>query len=236
MKVLQVTRQFLSDMVDVAYPVVCYGCGKPLTDSEHCICLPCLVNLGTTDMHKEEPNEVTDLFLNKTPVVHGCSYFKYIKCGLLQLLIHDLKYRGRPEIGEYLGRIAGQGLKQSGMFNDVDYIVPVPLHPKKLKTRGYNQSLMIAQGLSQILGIPIDTSVLIKTVYNTTQTKKHRFERYLNSLNLFKAVFNPAVYGKHLLLVDDVLTTGSTLESCVNELKTIQGVRVSVFTLARAMD
>ena len=236
MRALQATRQFLTDIVDVAYPDVCYGCGTPLTDSENCICLSCFVQLGTTGMHIEEPNEVSDLFLNRTPVVHGCSYFKYVKSGILQLLIHDLKYRGKPEIGEYLGRIAGQGLKKSGMFNDVDYIVPVPLHPEKFKIRGYNQSLMIAQGLSQILDIPIDTSVLIKTVYNSTQTKKHRFERYLNSQNLFEAVPRPGVYGKHLLLVDDVLTTGATLESCINELKTIQGVRVSVFTLARAMD
>ena len=236
MRALRATRQFLSDMVDVAYPDVCFGCGTPLADSENCICLSCLVQLGTTGMHTEEPNEVTDLFINKSPVVHGCSYFKYIKSGILQLLIHDLKYRGRPEIGEYLGRIAGQGLKKSGMFNDVDCIVPVPLHPDKLRTRGYNQSLMIAQGLSQILDIPIDTSVINKVVYNSTQTKKHRFERYLNSLNLFKAVPRPDVCGKHLLLVDDVLTTGATLESCINELKTIQGVRVSVFTLAQAMD
>ena len=236
MRALQATRQFLSDMVDVAYPDVCFGCGTPLADSENCICLSCLVQLGTTGMHTEEPNEVTDLFINKSPVVHGGSYFKYIKSGILQLLIHDLKYRGRPEIGEYLGRIAGQGLKKSGMFKDVDCIVPVPLHPDKLRTRGYNQSLMIAQGLSQMLDIPIDTSVINKVVYNSTQTKKHRFERYLNSLNLFKAVPRPDVCGKHLLLVDDVLTTGATLESCINELKTIQGVRVSVFTLARAMD
>ncbi|MBR4625138.1 MAG: ComF family protein, partial [Alphaproteobacteria bacterium] len=120
-------------------------------------------------------------------------------------------------------------------FKNIDFIIPVPLHPRKLKIRGYNQSEKIAEGLSQVLNIPIDNNVLTKTTYNDTQTKKHRYERFLNSQNLFTANHSPKYEGLHYLIVDDVLTTGSTLESCINELKTIPGVKVSIFTLGRAI-
>lgn len=236
MAVIPVIKQLARDFADLAFPNMCLGCGTPLNDSEHFVCIGCLALLAPTGMHLTEPNEVTDLFMNKTIIEHGCSYFKYIKNGLLQRLIHDLKYRNQPDVGILLGRTAAYGLKRSGIFNDVDCIVPVPLHPRKLKKRGYNQSEKIAVGMSQVLDIPIDTNVLIKTTYNETQTKKHRYERFLNSQNLFKAQILPEHCNKHFLIVDDVLTTGSTLESCINEIKTIPDAKVSVFTLARAME
>lgn len=229
-------HQFISDVSDVAYPDLCLGCGKTLTDNEKSLCISCLVQLAETGMHKTEPNEITELFINKSPIVHGCSYFKYIKEGLLQRLIHDLKYHGHPEIGIILGTIAARGIKQTGIFNDIDYILPVPLHPLKLKIRGYNQSEIIAQGLSQVLDIPINTTLLTKIIFNETQTKKHRIERYFNSQNLFHVESLSQFYNKHFLVVDDVLTTGATLESCINEVKTIPGVKVSIFTLARAIN
>ncbi|MBO7596840.1 MAG: ComF family protein [Bacteroidales bacterium] len=235
MKIFSVIRQSFKDLTDVAYPDFCLGCGKSLTDHEHSLCLTCQFQLAETGMHKHETNEITELFYNKTPIIYGCAFFKYIKGGLLQRLIHDLKYRGHPEIGTILGTIAAQAIKQSETFKKIDYIIPVPLHPRKLKKRGYNQSEKIAEGLSQVLNIPIDTNVLIKTTYNETQTKKHRFERFLNSQNLFTANRSPKYEGKHYLIVDDVLTTGSTLESCINELKTIPEIKVSIFTLGRAI-
>ncbi len=236
MGVFPVISQFARDLADLAFPDMCLGCGTPLADSENCVCLGCVAQLAQTGMHLSEPNEVTDLFVNKTRVEHGCSYFKYIKSGLLQRLIHDLKYRSQPEVGVFLGRTAAYGLKRSGIFSDVDYIIPVPLHPRKFKIRGYNQSEKIAEGLSQVLEIPINNNVLFKTIYNETQTKKHRIERYLNSQNLFKAQILPEYFNKHFLIVDDVLTTGSTLESCINEMKKIPDAKVSVFTLARAIE
>ena len=235
MKPFAITQQFFKDITDLAYPSSCLGCGTPLTDNEKSLCINCLVKLGETGMHKTEPNEITELFFNKTPIVHGCAYYKYIKGGILQRLIHDLKYRGHPEIGVLLGTIAAQAIKKSEIFNGIDYIIPVPLHPRKLKTRGYNQSEKIAEGLSQVLNIPINTDILIKSFYNETQTKKHRIQRFINSQNLFSVKYLPEHEGKHYLIVDDVLTTGATLESCINEIKTIPGALVSVFTLARAM-
>ena len=235
MKPLVVTRQFFKDITDLTYPSSCLGCGTPLTDNEKSLCINCLVKLGETGMHKTEPNEITELFFNKTPIIHGCAYYKYIKGGILQRLIHDLKYRGHPEIGILLGSIAAQSIKKSELFSDIDIIIPVPLHPKKLKKRGYNQSEKIAEGLSQVLDIPINTDILIKTYYNETQTKKHRIQRFFNSQNLFCVKYSTEHHSKHYLIVDDVLTTGATLESCINEIKTIPDAKVSVFTLARAM-
>lgn len=235
MRPFAITQQFFKDITDLAYPSSCLGCGTPLTDNEKSLCINCLVKLGQTGMHNTEPNEITELFFNKTPIIHGCAFYKYIKGGILQRLIHDLKYRGHPEIGVLLGSIAAQSIKKSEIFHDIDFIIPVPLHPKKLKKRGYNQSEKIAEGLSQVLNIPVNTNVLLKTCFNETQTKKHRIERYLNSQNIFQAKSSPELYGKHFLIVDDVLTTGSTLESCINEIKKIPNAKVSVFTLARAI-
>ena len=235
MSVFSIISQSFKDLTDVAYPDLCLGCGKTLTDNERSLCLTCLVQLAQTGMHKTETNEITELFFNKTPIIYGCAFFKYIKGGLLQRLIHDLKYRGHPEIGTILGTIAARAIKKSESFKNIDFIIPVPLHPRKLKIRGYNQSEKIAEGLSQVLNIPIDNNVLTKTTYNDTQTKKHRYERFLNSQNLFTANHSPKYEGLHYLIVDDVLTTGSTLESCINELKTIPGVKVSIFTLGRAI-
>ena len=148
--------------------------------------------------------------------------------------MHSLKYRGNQEVGELLGKYAAQELLESVDFSTIDIIIPVPLHPKKQKIRGYNQSECIGNGLSKILEKPIDNTSLIRVRENTTQTKKTVFERYENTDGIFVLQNQNNLTGKHVLLVDDVLTTGSTLEACVRVLIEIEGIKVSVFTLAVA--
>jgi ComF family protein len=149
-------------------------------------------------------------------------------------LLHSLKYKGNKEIGQLLGRYAAVDLLDSVDFTSIDVVIPVPLHPKKYKVRGYNQSEWIGKGLSEILEVPQDTITLYRIRENTTQTKKTVFERYENTEGIFELSDSTSLAGKHVLLVDDVLTTGSTLEACVRVLLEIEGIKVSVFTLAVA--
>lgn len=226
----------ISDLFDLFYPKLCFGCNGVLRDHEDTICYSCLYELSVTQMHKDVfNNPVTELFSCRADIVSGCSFFDYIKGGLLQRLIHDLKYNDVPQVGVVLGKYAGRHLLEQKAFDDVDFLVPVPLHRIKFLKRGYNQAERIAFGLSYYLKIPVNEQVLLKVNYNQTQTKKKKLDRWINALNIYQA--QPQLeqfHNKHFLLVDDVLTTGSTLESCIIELKKIPGSKVSVFTLGKA--
>ncbi|MCQ2974448.1 MAG: ComF family protein [Bacteroidales bacterium] len=234
MKILQIIKRAFCDLFDIIYPEYCPGCGNLLSDYEKVVCLDCMSKMKITHTHLPENTEVKEVFMNKVEIQNACAYYGFFKGGITQRLIHDFKYHNRPDIAVFLGKNAAYSLNKSGIFSDVDFIVPVPLHPNKFKKRGYNQSERIAYGISQVLNIPINEDVLKKVVYNETQTKKKRMERWVNSQNLFKASDNPEFQGKHYLIVDDVLTTGSTIESCVNEIQKIPNIKVSVFALARA--
>jgi ComF family protein len=174
------------------------------------------------------------LFWGKAPVYSAASFFFFYKGGHVQQLMHQLKYKGQKDIGIFLGNLYGKELLKSPLFNTVEYIIPVPMHPKKEKIRGYNQSEIFANGLSQSMKVPVDTKTLIKTTKTETQTKKSRFTRWEN----VKEVFEVKDYGhfanKHVLLVDDVITTGSTLESCILNLMKAPGIKISVASLAYA--
>ena len=187
-----------------------------------------------TNYHLLQDNPVEKRFWGKVPVERATSFLFFQKGSDFQKLIHELKYRGNKEVGVTMGKFAAADLLDSDDFKSIDLIVPVPLHEKKEAKRGYNQSEMICNGIAEILGMPVVTDNLYRTAENTTQTRKSVFERYENTQGIF-GLKNPAEFeGKHILIVDDVLTTGSTVEACIQALLQAKNTRISVFTLAIA--
>ncbi|HEY5589636.1 MAG TPA: ComF family protein [Paludibacter sp.] len=224
----------LSDFFNLMYPNLCIVCGENLLKNEHHLCITCLHGIPKTNFHLIHDNPIEKRFWGKVPVFRGTAFFFFQKGSPFQKLLHCLKYKGNKEIGQVLGKYAATDLLDSPDFALVDVIIPVPLHPQKHKIRGYNQSEWIGKGLSEILDKPQDTSTLIRVRENTTQTKKSVFERYENTEGIFDLTDKTTLSGKHVLLVDDVLTTGSTLEACISALLETDGIKISVFTLAVA--
>jgi len=216
------------------YPDLCIVCGENLLKNEHHLCLACLHAIPKTNYHLIADNPIEKRFWGKVPVFRCTSFFFFQKGSPFQKLLHCLKYKGNKEIGEVLGKYAAADILVSPDFASVDVIIPVPLHPKKYKKRGYNQSEWIARGLSEILEKPQDIVTLVRVRENATQTKKSVFERYENTEGIFELSDLTILKNKHVLLVDDVLTTGSTLEACIRALLETEGIKVSVFTLAVA--
>jgi ComF family protein len=223
---------WLKNIFDLFFPETCHGCGTPLYEHEKMLCDYCKFNLPFTNFHKVVDNEVEQVFYGRVYIYQATSLLHFSKHGSVQSLMHNLKYKNRPDIGIYLGKIAGKQLKN--YYSEVDILMPVPLHKSKLKKRGYNQSEMIAKGISLITGIPIADN-LQKVKATKTQTKKSREERYLNTLDSFQVVNPDFLSNKHILIVDDVLTTGATLEAAITALlKTGVNMQISIFTLAKA--
>jgi len=222
------------DLIDLMFPDLCVVCGRNLLRNEHQLCLLCLHDIPKTNYHLINENPVEKRFWGKVPVYRATAYFFFQKGSSSQKLLHLLKYKGNKEIGELMGKYAAIDLLDSPDFATIDLIIPVPLHPKKYKLRGYNQSEWIGRGLSTILNKPIDTTSVIRVRENATQTKKTVFERFENTEGIFELNDKTSLAGKHVLLVDDVLTTGSTLEACVQALLQTPGIKISIFTLAVA--
>lgn len=196
--------------------------------------MDCLADLPVTNFHNEYNNKVAQLFWGRVNITHATAYFPYKKGSKYQQIIHAIKYRGMKEFGFEIGKRFGFELKETSNFRTVDLLVPVPLHPRKQKIRGYNQSEWIARGIANILDLPVITNNLIRKVHTSTQTKKNRFERWQNVEEIFD-IENPEFFtGKHILLIDDVVTTGATLEACAYNLLKIDDVNVSIATLAFA--
>ncbi|MFT3751494.1 MAG: ComF family protein [Paludibacter sp.] len=223
-----------TDFLNLLFPDLCLVCGVNLLRSEQHICFTCLHNIPKTNYHLVPDNPVEKRFWGKAQIFRGTAFFFFQKGSPFQKLLHSLKYKGNKEIGEILGKYAAAELSESLDFSTIDVIIPVPLHPKKFKKRGYNQSEWIAKGLSSIFGKPYDTTTLYRLRETTTQTKKSVFERYENTDGIFGLLNKNTLSGKHILLVDDVLTTGSTLEACAKVLLNCENIKISVFTLAIA--
>ena len=229
------TTLFFNDLLNLFFPNTCQACGEVLLKQEQVICFSCLYKLPKTGFHLHAENPVSRVFWGRVNLHAASSFLFFSKGGKVQHLIHSLKYKGNQETGLYLGKLFGEDLIKSELFNSVDLVIPVPLHPKKQHQRGFNQSESIAKGVSEAMNIPLLTNILVRIVHTSTQTKKSRDSRWDNVKNAF-AVHKPsALENKHILLVDDVLTTGATLESCSRCLLKIPGVRVSVATLAYAL-
>jgi len=217
------------------FPRLCYACGNHLLRNENLICTECFVVIPRTNYHYKEDNPVAQLFWGRCVIEKAAAFSYYNKGSRIGNLIHNLKYKGIREIGHELGRIYGLTLKASGFTKDIDLIIPVPLHPTKERIRGFNQSETISMGIAAATLLPVDVKTLARIMASPTQTKRSRYERWTNVEGIFKVTDSQTIIGKHVLLVDDVITTGSTIESCTNELLKIEGVKVSVVALAFAV-
>lgn len=222
------------DLISLFYPRLCAGCNTPLVKGEEVLCLNCLADLPRTNYHLIKDNPVYQIFIGRVNITQATSFCRFDKGGRLQHLLHQLKYKGNREVGHKMGILFGFDLIQNSLYQDIDAIIPVPLHPKKEKKRGFNQSVEICKGFSESMNRPIILGNLVRDIHTDSQTRKGRFERWENVSGIFKVKNGDALSEKHLLLVDDVVTTGSTLEACCEPLLKIPGVRVSIATLASA--
>jgi len=225
--------QILDDMFSLLYPRVCLACGKNIRAHEEAICLTCQFKMPKTNFHQDRENPFTERFWGRVKVNCGSAFYYFGKGGKVQQLIHNLKYNHKPEIGIRVGHLYGKTLGKSLFFRQADVIVPVPLHPHKRKMRGYNQSARFAEGLSESMGIPW-AEALRRTEMTETQTKKDRISRFENVKDVFEVADRKFIEGKHVLLVDDVITTGATIEACALKILTVPGTKVSVVTIAFA--
>lgn len=225
---------YFNDFISLFYPNNCLACGNNLFKNEHIICTSCLFHLPKTNYHLEKENQISKIFWGRTNIEMATACYFFIKSSKIQHLIHQLKYKGKKEIGIYIGEIYGKELIKSENFQNIDIIIPVPLHTKKERIRGYNQSEMFAIGLSSGMNIPFNTQTLIRTYASETQTKKNRFKRWENVKEIFDLKNPENIENKHILLIDDVITTGATLEACANILNTINGVKISIASIAFA--
>lgn len=223
------------DFISLLLPRICYGCGNHLMRNENLICTECHVAIPRTSQHNEPDNPVAQLFWGRCQITRAAAFSYYNKGSRIRRIIHNLKYNGISELGPELGSIYGNILKSSGFTDGIDMIVAVPLHPSRKRSRGYNQSELIAAGMSEATGIPVANNVLLRVSKSQTQTRRSRYERWKNVEGIFFTPDPEKLRDRHILLVDDVITTGSTIEACANELLKTEGVKVSVTAIAYAV-
>lgn len=224
--------KWLSDLASLIYPRVCCGCGHTLYRHEEAVCNQCYVSLPRSGYHLQPDNPVQKIFYGRTEVRQAASFLLFQKKGSVQKILHTLKYRAKPGVGYLLGKWYAQDLKKNAAFAHCEVIIPVPLHAKRQRKRGYNQSEHIARGLAAGLGIPVLTNVLHKKHFTETQTFKSREERWQNTLHSFEIRNAELIRGKKILLVDDVITTGATTEACIYQLNSVGHHDISVASIA----
>ena len=223
---------YFSNIAHLFYPKICTTCNTELLTFEKIVCTQCRHDLPIICYTSFKDNKIKNTFLGRVPIEKAGSFLLYRREGKTKQLIHHLKYKGNQEIGHLLGCWFGNILKESGEFNDIDCIVPVPLHKKKLKKRGYNQVTSFGKRLAKELKSDYISTVLIRISAAKTQTFKQRFDRFSNTDTTFKLLDLNAFKNKHVLLIDDVITTGATLESCCKELLKTENIKMSIVTMA----
>lgn len=232
-------QELKTGIVHLFYPRLCEGCNKPLLAAEKVLCISCSMQLTETGYSNLEDNETVSRFAGRVPFIYATSYAYFTNDGLLQHLLHGLKYKNKKEIGTYLGRRLGHSMGQLLLMSTqqipIDLIVPVPLHKRKEAKRGYNQSMFIAEGISEVLNIPASDKILTRTKNTESQTNKTRSERVKNMEQAFECNDPGRTTGKHILLCDDVLTTGATLEACAIALAKDKTIKISFATVGIAV-
>ena len=222
----------LKDILHIFFPKVCMCCSEHLGNNENTICLICRHDLPLTLFSSHEKNLVEQTFYGRIPLQNGTALFYFLKKGKVQQLIHNLKYNNQQQIGYFIGNWLGDEIIASNRFKNLDCIIPVPLHKKKIKKRGYNQVTTFGEGLSKKLNIPFYEDILTRISSTKTQTKNIRIDRWKNVQELFFVQNNSILENKHILLIDDVITTGATLEACYKALNKAKHLKISIACMA----
>ena len=232
--IISIVKNSINDFVSLLYPNFCPGCKDVLEAREAVICTSCRVNLPRTQFTHNSENQIEKLFWGKIKLEKASAFLQFHNSSLVKNLLHALKYEGAEDVGEVLGKMFAVEKAETGFFDGIDIIVPVPLHIKRMRERGYNQCSSICLGISKITGIKVAYKGLVRNRATESQTKKTRFERWENTKDLF-SVNSKKLSNLHVLLVDDVVTTGSTLEACANALIS-SGNAVSILAMACPID
>lgn len=222
----------LRDLAYLFFPIHCAACDSPLYKNEKLLCTSCRHELPLGNFHNVNAKKIEKVFYGRVKIENATSLFVFHKDGLVQNLLHNLKYRGQEEIGVELGKWLGQELQQSTKYQDIDIVIPVPLHKKRMRERGYNQVEKFGVEIAKTLNAEYINCVLKKISYNKKQSKHERRNRWGNTVETFGTQKESLLINKHILLVDDIVTTGATIESCINALKSIPGIKISIATMA----
>lgn len=223
-------KSFVTDLVDLVFPNCCPGCGAPFITGEAFLCSNCELDLPLFPASEQ----ILDRFAGRIKLMDARSYLKFYNAGVAQKLLHEIKYKGDKALGEYLGSVFIKHLSAEKAFKNIDVVVPIPLHKSKLLSRGYNQSYFLAKGMAQELKIKVDDKTVVRAKKSETQTRKSRAQRWQNVSGIFQ-VTNDSFKDKNVLLVDDVITTGATLESCGEAILDAGAKSLSLAALAAAM-
>lgn len=226
--------KWINSLFRLLFPHRCVVCNNLLTDDEKVLCQSCNLHLPRTDLHLQKDNEVEKLLWGKIDIERATSYFYYTKGSGYRQVLHQLKYEGRKDIAQAMGFMVGQELANDGFFQSIDLIIPIPLHRRKQRSRGYNQSQEIGKGISRATGIRMETTCVVRLRNTTSQTNKSTYERWENVSGIFVLRHPERLENQHILLLDDVMTTGATITACADALKSVPGIRISVLTLALA--
>ena len=229
-------RNILNSFIEIFYPRCCYGCEDILLENENYLCSNCRHNLPITNYHLENNNDIKKLFFGKVDLIYSVAFLDYSKGGIVQSMIHKLKYKGNQEIGTFIGKWYGNLLlDEMPSIKDIDIIIPVPMHKKKLRQRGYNQVDTFGKELANIFKIEYNKDILIRTKYNKSQTTKNRKQREKNIRGAFEINNIDKAVGKHIAIVDDVITTGATLENCCKIINKIPNTKVSIIIISKGV-
>lgn len=224
--------QFLRSLLSILFPTLCCHCGEPLVGDEHDLCTNCLFLIPWSGHAAQENNLTEQRLMGHIPIRAAASLMMFQKGNVAQSIVHQIKYHGNSQMAHQFGRLLGEALKQSGRFDSIDYLVPVPLHRRRKRQRGYNQSQLLCKAMSEVMQIPVVTDNLYRKLYTESQTHKRRDSRFLNMREAF-GVHHPEQFeNRHILLVDDIITTGATTQACYQVLREIPGLIISVSSLA----
>lgn len=221
-------KDIKESLLHLLFPHICAGCGSDVLVTEASLCGKCIASLPETSFEKHANNPVEKLFWGRMPLQAATAQYYFTKEGLLQNLMHQFKYKANKDLGFQLGKLMGRQLKQDSRFSNIDALVPLPLFPGKEKRRGYNQAAILCNGMAEVLNLPVYDKIITRPQHTETQTRKGRVERWQNMEGKFLLIDETKIIGKHLLLVDDVVTTGSTLEACGNELLQAKDLQLSL--------
>lgn len=224
----------LQNLINLFFPQICEACRFPLKDNEKVVCLNCRHELPVTNFHIENDDAVKNIVYGRVKLENATALLHFSKKGLVQELLHNLKYRGHEQIGQFFGDWLGGELKTIENYNTIDVVIPVPLHKNKMRARGYNQVTKFGKAIAKALSADYNDDALVKVKPVKTQVFKDRITRFDDADTRFALYKAENLKEKHILLVDDIITTGATIETCVLLLQTIENVKISVATMAIA--